>query len=139
MVEDNAAIALAATAPEPPVEFRLIRPVVGPVVIGFNQGAGRARNDGIDFASPSGAPVVAAAAGEVALVSQSLGGLGTIVLLRHPGDYLTVYGRIEKVTVSKGDFVSQGQKIGVVSPSTQPRMHFEVRHGADSMDPVRFF
>ncbi|MEE8455793.1 MAG: LysM peptidoglycan-binding domain-containing M23 family metallopeptidase [Limibaculum sp.] len=139
IVEDNAAIELAATAPEPPVEFRLIRPVVGPVVIGFNQGAGRARNDGIDFASPSGAPVVAAAAGEVALVSQSLGGLGTIVLLRHPGDYLTVYGRIERVTVVKGDFVSQGQKIGVVSPATQPRMHFEVRHGAESLDPVKFF
>ncbi|MGR3715346.1 MAG: peptidoglycan DD-metalloendopeptidase family protein [Thermohalobaculum sp.] len=139
VVEDNAAVELAATAPEPPVEFRLIRPVVGPVVIGFNQGVGRARNDGIDFASPAGAPVVAAASGEVALVSQSLGGLGTIVLLRHPGDYLTVYGRIEKVTVGKGDFVSQGQKIGVVSPSTQPRMHFEVRHGADSMDPVKFF
>ena len=139
VVEDNAAVELAATAPEPPVEFRLIRPVVGPVVIGFNQGAGRARNDGIDFASPAGAPVVAAASGEVALVSQSLGGLGTIVLLRHPGDYLTVYGRIEKVTVGKGDFVSQGQKIGVVSPSTQPRMHFEVRHGAESMDPVKFF
>jgi murein DD-endopeptidase MepM/ murein hydrolase activator NlpD len=139
LVEDNAAVELAATAPEPPVEFRLIRPVTGPVVIGFNQGAGRARNDGIDFASPSGSPVVAAASGEVALVSQSLGGLGTIVLLRHPGNYLTVYGRIERVTVSKGDFVNQGQKIGVVSPSTQPRMHFEVRHGAESMDPVKFF
>ncbi len=43
------------------------------------------------------------------------------------------------MTVNKGDFVSQGQMIGVVSPSTQPRMHFEVRHGADSMDPVKFF
>ncbi len=139
VVEDNAAVELAATAPEPPVEFRLIRPVVGPVVIGFGKGAGRTRNDGIDFASPAGAPVVAAASGEVALVSQSLGGLGTIVLLRHPGDYLTVYGRIERVTISKGDFVSQGQRIGVVSPSTQPRMHFEVRHGAESLDPVKFF
>ncbi len=139
VVENNATVELAATTPEPPFVFKLIRPVVGPVVLGFNQGAGRARNDGTDFASPSGAPVVAAASGEVALVSQSLSGLGTIVFLRHPGDYLTVYGRIEKVTVSKGDFVSQGQRIGVVSPSKQPRMHFEVRHGADSMDPVRFF
>ncbi|MFQ5565818.1 MAG: peptidoglycan DD-metalloendopeptidase family protein [Paracoccaceae bacterium] len=139
VVEDNAAIAMAATAPEPPVAFSLIRPVVGPIVIGFNQGVGRARNDGIDFASPSGSPVVAAASGEVALVSPSLGGLGTVVLLRHPGDYLTVYGRIEKVTVVKGDFVSQGQKIGVVSPAIQPRMHFEVRHGADSVDPEKFF
>jgi murein DD-endopeptidase MepM/ murein hydrolase activator NlpD len=139
LVEDNSAIALAATAPEPPVELRLIRPVVGPVVIGFNKGAGRARNDGIDFASPANSPVVAAAAGEIALVSQSLGGLGNIVLVRHRGDYLTVYGRIEKVTVRKGDIVSQGQRIGVVSPATNPRMHFEVRQGADSLDPERFF
>ncbi len=139
VVEDNVAVELAATAPEPSVAFKLIRPVVGPVVLGFNQGAGRARNDGIDFASPAGATVVAAASGEVALVSQSLGGLGTIVLLRHPGDYHTVYGRIERVTVVKGDFVSQGQRIGVVSPSKQPRMHFEVRHGAESMDPEKFF
>ncbi len=139
VVEDNATVELAATTPEPPVAFKLIRPVVGPVVLGFNQGAGRARNDGTDFASPSGAPVVAAASGEVALVSQSLSGLGTIVYLRHPGDCLTVYGRIEQVTVSTGDFVSQGQRIGVVSPSTQPRMHFEVHHGFKSLDPVKFF
>ena len=139
VIEDNAAIELAATAPEPLIELRLIRPVVGPVVIGFTQGVGKARNDGIDFASPANAPVVAAASGEIALVSQSLGGLGTIVLVRHPGDYLTVYGRIEKVTVRKGDIVNQGERIGVVSPATQPRMHFEVRHGAESLDPEKFF
>jgi len=140
-VEESAEVELAATAPEPepPVELKLMPPVTGPVVVGFNQGVGRGRNDGIDFAAPANSPVVAAAGGEVALVSQSLGGLGTIVLLRHPGDYLTVYGRIEKVTVAKGDIVNQGQKIGVVSPSPQPRMHFEVRHGAESVDPERFF
>ena len=139
VIEDNAAIELAATSPEPLIELRLMRPVVGPVVIGFARGAGKARNDGIDFASPANSPVVAAASGEIALVSQSLGGLGTIVLIRHPGDYLTVYGRIEKVTVRKGDIVNQGEKIGVVSPTTQPRMHFEVRHGAESLDPEKFF
>ncbi len=137
--QNNATIEWATTAPEPPVAFKLIRPVAGPVVIGVNQGAGRARNDGTDFASPAGAPVIAAASGEVALVSQSLGGLGTIVFLRHPGDYSTVYGRIEQVTLSTGDFVNQGQRIGVVSPSTQPRMHFEVRLGAESLDPMAFF
>jgi murein DD-endopeptidase MepM/ murein hydrolase activator NlpD len=157
--EDSTAIDLAAAPTQPPAveqtipqpaetqpaalrptgDFRLIRPVAGPVVTRFNQGTGRARNDGIDFASPSGSPVVAAAEGEVALVSQSLGGLGTIVLVRHPDDYLTVYGRIERVTVGKGDLVSRGQQIGVVSPSAQPRMHFEVRQGAESLDPERFF
>ena len=61
------------------------------------------------------------------------------MFLRHSDNYLTVYGRIEQVTVSKSDIVNQGQKIGVVSPSTQPRVHFEVRHGAESLDPVKFF
>lgn len=146
VVEDNTTIELATTAPAPQTlvprssgEFRLIPPVSGPVVTRFNQGTGRGRNDGIDFAAPSGSAVVASAEGEVALVSQSLGGLGTIVLIRHYDDYLTVYGRIEGVTVRKGDLVSRGQQIGIVSPSPQPRMHFEVRQGADSVDPEKFF
>ncbi len=119
---------------------RLQRPVEGPVALGFRQGAGGARNDGVDFAAPAGAPVVAAEAGEVALVSEALGGLGTIVLLRHPGELLTVYGRISGVTVSKGDRVARGQRIGVVArPETgEARMHFEVREGPNSVDPMRF-
>ncbi|MDH3665299.1 MAG: peptidoglycan DD-metalloendopeptidase family protein [Paracoccaceae bacterium] len=128
-----------ASAPATSGAFRLMRPVSGPIVKRFGQGGGRGSSDGIDFASPAGAPVLAAAGGEVALVSQSLGGLGTIVLVRHQDDYLTVYGRIEKVTVGKGDLVSSGQKIGVVSPSPKPRMHFELRRGAEGLDPETFF
>jgi lipoprotein NlpD len=120
--------------------LRLQKPVDGPVAIPFNKGAGPERNDGVDFAAPAGAPVLAAADGEVALVSQSLGGLGTIVLVRHGGDLLTVYGRVDGVSVAKGDPVSQGQQIGVVSNATagEPRMHFEVRRGAESLDPMQF-
>ncbi len=128
-----------ASAPATSGAFQLMRPVSGPIVKRFGQGGGRGSSDGIDFASPAGAPVVAAAGGEVALVSQSLGGLGTIVLVRHQDDYLTVYGRIEKVTVGKGDLVSSGQKIGVVSPSPKPRMHFELRRGAEGLDPEGYF
>jgi len=120
-------------------QLRLIPPVRGTIVIGFQQGAGRSRNDGIDYAAPAGSAVVASANGEVALVSQSLGGLGTIVLVRHPGDYLTVYGRIEGVNVVKGDLVERGQPIGKVAATTEPRMHFEVRKGAESLDPEQFF
>lgn len=128
-----------AVAAPTAARMSLIRPVTGPIVVGFHQGGGRARNDGVDFASPAGSPVVASAAGEVALVSQSLGGLGTIILVRHPGDYLTVYGRVDRVTVTKGDIVSQGQRIGVVASNSTPRMHFEVRKGAESLDPEQFF
>jgi murein DD-endopeptidase MepM/ murein hydrolase activator NlpD len=127
---------VAAAAPN----LRMQKPVDGPVAIPFNKGAGPERNDGVDFAAPAGAPVLAAADGEVALVSQSLGGLGTIVLVRHGGDLLTVYGRVDGVSVAKGDPVTQGQQIGVVSgaASGEPRMHFEVRRGAESLDPMQF-
>lgn len=135
---------VATAGPEPKAtapKVRLQRPVKGPVAIGFNKGNGPARNDGVDFAAPAGAPVVAAADGEVALVSQSLGGLGTIVLVRHEDELLTVYGRIDDVGVQKGDLIRRGQKIGVVSDAAapaEPRMHFEVRRGAESLDPMQF-
>ena len=121
--------------------LNLVRPVQGPVAIGFNKGAGPSRNDGVDFAAKAGAKVVAAADGQVALVSQSLSGLGTIVLVRHPNEYLTVYGRIDGVLVNKGDNVRRGQQIGIVSNAAapaEPRMHFEVRRGAESLDPMSF-
>ncbi|MEM9144630.1 MAG: peptidoglycan DD-metalloendopeptidase family protein [Pseudomonadota bacterium] len=120
---------------------RLQRPVDGPVALGYREGAGGIKNDGVDFAAPPGATVVAAEAGEVALVSEALGGLGTIVLLRHPGELLTVYGRISDVTVKRGDIVSRGQPIGVVATpegGVDARMHFEVREGAASVDPMRY-
>ncbi len=130
----------AAPSAAPSSAGMLMRPVDGPVAIGYNRGSGPARNDGVDFAADAGSPVVAAADGEVALVSQSLGGLGTIVLIRHPGGLLTVYGRIDGVTVQKGDQVRRGQRIGSVadaSPS-ESRMHFEVRKGAESVNPMDY-
>lgn len=135
--EDNTRVAATSAAPA----LRMIRPVRGPVAIGFNKGAGPSRNDGVDFAAKAGAKVVAAADGEVALVSQSLSGLGTIVLVRHPNEYLTVYGRVDGVLVNKGDAVRRGQQIGIVSNAAapaEPRMHFEVRRGAESLDPMQF-
>jgi len=133
-------------APEPrgtdaPAGTRLERPVDGPVAVGFGSGAGQIRNDGVDFAVAPGTPVRAAADGEIALVSEALGGLGTIVLIRHPDGLLTVYGRIAGVTLTKGDKVRRGQRIGRVAkpePPAEGRMHFEVRRGAESLDPMRF-
>jgi murein DD-endopeptidase MepM/ murein hydrolase activator NlpD len=123
------------------LNIRMQKPVQGPVAVGYNKGTGPARNDGVDFAAPAGSPVVAAADGEVALISPSLGGLGTIVMMRHPNDLLTVYGRIDGITVSKGDIIQKGQQIGVVSDAAapaEPRMHFEVRRGSTSLDPMQF-
>ncbi|MEM7505457.1 MAG: LysM peptidoglycan-binding domain-containing M23 family metallopeptidase [Pseudomonadota bacterium] len=138
---DAVATPQPAPQPAPAATTRLQRPVQGPIAVGFRRGTGAARNDGVDFASPAGSPVLAADDGEVALVSQSLGGLGTIVLLRHGDELLTVYGRIDDVSLRKGELVRRGQQIGTVAspPSgSEARMHFEVRRGAESLDPTLF-
>jgi len=130
------------SSPNPLAGMTLALPVQGPIAIGFNKGAGPNRNDGVDFAVPPGTSVHAAEDGEVALVSQALGGLGTIILVRHPGDILTVYGRLGQVFVAKGDYVERGQQIGSVAKpedGSEARMHFEVRRGAESVDPTQFF
>ena len=147
--EDGVRVATVTSEPAPTTSAvqsaaggaRFQRPVQGPVAIRYGEGVGRARNDGVDFASAPGAPVVAAADGEVALVSESLGNLGTIMLLRHADGLLTVYGRITDVALTRGAQVVRGQQIGrVATPPAgeEGRMHFEVRRGADSLDPAPF-
>ena len=134
----------AALAPTqaPAVESRkFIRPVNAPISRPFSKRAGPDRNDGVDFASPAGAPVAAADGGTVVLVSRSLGGLGTIVLIRHENEFLTVYGRIDDVVVRKGDRVERGQVIAKVADLKPPRtsaLHFEIRRGPESVDPEKF-
>ncbi len=131
-------------APDPgaaPARSRLARPVDGPVALGFLEGSGGVRNEGVDFDAPAGAPVFAAEDGTVVLVSESLGALGTIVLIRHDDDLLTSYGRISGVTVGKGERVVRGQQIGTVAEPDgggPPRMHFEVRRGGSALDPMEF-
>jgi septal ring factor EnvC (AmiA/AmiB activator) len=112
-------------------------PVDGPITRAYSTGAGGPRNDGVDFSAPAGATVTAAADGQVALISDSLGGLGTIVLIRHQGELLTVYGRVADVIVAKGERVRRGQPIGAVAPAADgpSTLHFEVRQGANSVNP----
>ncbi|MEM7498679.1 MAG: LysM peptidoglycan-binding domain-containing M23 family metallopeptidase [Pseudomonadota bacterium] len=136
----EAAAALAGAAPSgaPDLGISFTRPVDGAIAVPYNLSNSGVRNEGVDFDAPPGSVVRAAAAGEVALVSQSLGGLGTIVLIRHRGDVLTVYGRVTNVEVGKGSRVAAGQPIGVVAQGDgtgPPRMHFEIRRGAESVNP----
>lgn len=132
----------ATLAPAPDASpGKFVRPVNAPISRPFSKRAGPDRNDGVDFDSPAGTPVMAADSGTVVLVSRSLGGLGTIVLVRHENEFLTVYGRIDDVIVKKGDRVERGQVIAKVADLKPPRtsaLHFEIRRGPESVDPEQF-
>jgi len=95
------------------------------------------KNDGIDIAASAGARVVAAADGVVAAITRNTEQV-PILVLKHAGNLLTVYAGVEKLTVKKGDKVKRGQKIAVIRAGDPSFLHFEVRQGLESVDPMEF-
>lgn len=112
---------------------RFAMPVQGRIIRGYD----RETNQGIDIAAPAGTPVVAAAAGTVAAVTRDTDQV-PIVVIRHDGGLLTVYAGLDGLSVARGDAVTRGQAIGVVRGGDPAFLHFEVRRGVDSLDPMTF-
>ena len=93
---------------------------------------------GIDIAVPAGTPVRASGGGTVAAVGYE-SDYGLFVLLRHPSGYETMYGHASRLLAAEGDQVEAGQVIGLSGNSghsTAPHLHFEIRRGGKSLDPL---
>lgn len=116
-------------------------PVRGQVISSYGPKDGGLYNDGINIAAPRGTPVVAAADGVVAYVGNTLQSYGNLVLIRHPGGMVTAYAHMHTVTVKEGMPIRRGQTIGAVGSTgtvAHAQLHFEVRHGTDSIDPKQY-
>lgn len=113
---------------------RLGAPVSGTVTRKFNA----AHPNGIAFSATAGTPVRAAGSGEVAAVTDAVGGLGTIVLIRHKDDLITTYSTLTDVTVKEGDRVQSGQVIGKVAQRDKPELQFDVFRGTTNVDPTPY-
>ena len=102
--------------------------------------SGGQKNDGIDIQAEPGAPVKAADGGTVVYVGSEVAHLGNLVLVQHPGGYITAYGNNEAVLVKKGEEVKKGEtiaKAGSSGGAASPRLHFEVRRGGSrTIDPM---
>ncbi|MGH1578342.1 peptidoglycan DD-metalloendopeptidase family protein [Planktotalea sp.] len=108
---------------------RMGYPVQGPIVREYSK-----KTEGIDFGASEGSPVKAAAAGTVAAITETTDS-HPIVVVKHPGNLLTVYAKVDDVKVKKGDSVTRGQQIATIGSST---FHFEVREGFDHVDPLPY-
>ncbi|WP_435258769.1 peptidoglycan DD-metalloendopeptidase family protein [Thioclava sp. FR2] len=108
-------------------------PVAGAIIRPYAKG----KNDGIDISAPAGTAVKAANAGTVAAITKDTEQT-PIIVIRHDGNILTVYAGVDAITVKKGDTVSRGQTIAKVRAGTPSFLHFEVRRGVDSTDPMPF-
>jgi septal ring factor EnvC (AmiA/AmiB activator) len=95
-------------------------------------------NNGIDIATEIGTPVRSVARGRVDYVSEDFGTYGQIVVLNHGDGYYTLYGHLSQISVAVGQEVTPGQTLGRSGDTGSlkgPELHFEVRKGAQSLNP----
>lgn len=112
---------------------RLAMPVDGRIIRAYARG----RNDGIGIGAPAGTQVRAAAAGTVAAITRDTDQV-PILVVRHENNLLTVYANIDDIRVERGARVTRGQTIATVRQGDPSFLHFEVREGFDSVDPMPY-
>lgn len=112
---------------------RLQMPVQGKIIREYV----KKKNEGIDISAGAGAQVVSAGDGTVAAITRDTDQV-PILVIRHADNILTVYAGLDAISVKKGDKVKRGQGIGKVRAGSPSFVHFEVRDGFESTDPVPY-
>lgn len=93
---------------------------------------------GTDMACPTGTPILAAMSGRVTTTGVNRV-YGNYVIIDHGNGYQTLYAHMSKIIASKGQWVSQGTRIGLVGStgySTGPHLHFTVYKNGKLVDPM---
>jgi murein DD-endopeptidase MepM/ murein hydrolase activator NlpD len=92
---------------------------------------------GIDLAAPTGTPIESVGDGTVTFAGTN-GGYGKFIKIKHASGYETAYAHLSKISVKKGERVSQGQLIGAVGStgsSTGPHLHYELHANGKIVHP----
>lgn len=98
----------------------------------------RSNHTGIDMACAMGTPIVATASGRVTYSGFSPV-FGNYVIINHGNGYQSLYGHMSLTIAKKGQWVSQGTRIGLVGStgySTGPHLHFTVYKNGKLVDPL---
>lgn len=97
-------------------------------------------HNGVDMAAPGGTPILAAYDGNVVAADYS-GSMGNYVMIDHGDGLYTIYMHSSALYVSKGAFVTKGQKIAAVGStgrSTGNHLHFSVRLNGSYVNPWNY-
>ena len=98
------------------------------------------QHTGVDYAAPSGTRIRAVADGVVEFAGKQ-NGYGNVVVVRHQGQYSTLYAHLSGFgpNAQKGARVGQGDTLGFVGQTgwaTGPHLHFEFRVAGDPVNPM---
>lgn len=96
----------------------------------------------VDIAGPLGSPVRAAAGGIVGYAGNGIRGYGRVVMIVHPGGWVTMYAHTRANHVVAGQRVRAGQivaDLGNSGISRGPHVHFEFMHAHKNCDPAPLF
>ena len=95
---------------------------------------------GIDIGAPCGRSVTSASDGTV-IATGSDSYNGNFVVLDHGENITTIYAHLDTISVSEGDKANTETQIGTVGStgiSTGPHLHFEIKIGEESVNPLEF-
>jgi murein DD-endopeptidase MepM/ murein hydrolase activator NlpD len=104
------------------------------------RGAGRRMHQGVDWAGPSGTPILATASGVVTHAGRQ-SGFGNLVIIRHDFGIETYYAHLSSMSVNVGQRVSRGERIGGMGStgrSTGVHLHYEIRVGGRPINPLTY-
>lgn len=94
---------------------------------------------GIDLAAPRGTPILAAQSGTVIYAGREFSGYGNMVLIESGRGWATLYAHMDKIVISEGQKVTQGQILGAMGRTgraTGVHLHFEIRKDRGPIDPL---
>ena len=123
--------------------LHLVWPADGTVTARFGEWRGNHRHEGIDIGMLRSLRLNAVQAGVVREVGYAGGyaGYGKIVVLDLPGPYTALYAHLSQVGVHPGQPVHPGQRLGLAGCTgscSGTHLHFEIRRGGASVNPIPF-
>jgi len=97
---------------------------------------------GVDYAAPSGTPVVASGSGKVIYAGKK-GGFGNFVKIKHPNNIMTSYGHFSRIAkgIRVGKWVNEGDVIGYVGATglaTGPHLDYRVQVKGKYVNPLKY-
>jgi murein DD-endopeptidase MepM/ murein hydrolase activator NlpD len=113
----------------------------GHVSRGFGSGKG-GYHQAVDIAGALGTTVRTAAPGIVGYANDDVAGYGNLIIIIHPGAFITTYAHNQKLSVVAGQRVRRGQSIatlGSTGRSMGPHLHTELLWNGLNCDPLPLF